>query len=223
MKKIKPWVRAYYDALIFCVIVVLLFSIPYTGGMGDSGGNLKSVLSGRLVIDDARNRILVLDTDGTPKLLAGVDEDGGVRVKLAQTGIDVKVATDNELIFSSDFNLFKVVQSDTDSLTIPNPLVAGSTQTLTIAHNLGYIPAAMVYANVPTIASLTNSGQLAPLPLELLDVDSIGSEIYIHLGFRIDDTNLYIDVKNTTGVDISSLPTPWTFRYYIFIETAATS
>ena len=76
---------------ILSVVVLSLVSnlYVYNKAMSDSGGRVDSVLNGRLQIDHANNRLLVVDENNVPKLLAGVDGDGAIKVKLAQDGIDV--------------------------------------------------------------------------------------------------------------------------------------
>jgi hypothetical protein len=84
----------------------------------DSGRPITSALDGRMRIEEANGRLVVTGTDGIDKLLAGIDSDGNVRVKLAQDGIDVFNATDSELIWSSDFNSFKILETNT--VTVPS-------------------------------------------------------------------------------------------------------
>lgn len=85
--------------------------------MSDSGGEIKSVHSGRIRIDYARGVLLVTGADGVDQLLAGVDPvDGKVRVKLAPEGVDVKTADLIDLVWSSDAPVFKIAQSGSVSI-----------------------------------------------------------------------------------------------------------
>lgn len=123
---------------------------------GNSGGVINSVLNGRLRIEHASNRLIVQDANGVDKLLAGVDEDGQVRVKLAQNNIDVKTATANQLIFSSDFNLFKIINKVPLTISVNFPAHGGvgnsgfDSAAVTYTHNLGFIPTVQVFQNNTT-------------------------------------------------------------------------
>lgn len=58
--------------------------------------------------------------------------------KIAQTGYDVKTALDSQLAITSKMNSQKIQPSLQGSITITIP--ANSDYTITITHNLGYIP-----------------------------------------------------------------------------------
>lgn len=72
-------------------------------------------------------------------LFAGSDASGKRVVKVAKEGFDARTATDDELIFNSGQDIFKIV----DVLSEPFSFVTGAgetTQAVTITHNLGYSP-----------------------------------------------------------------------------------
>ena len=66
----------------------------------------------RLLSNEDRTK-LIKDDSGTERLLTGYQQggfsNGSVGIKLSQPGVDVLSATDEQLIFSSDFNMFKIV------------------------------------------------------------------------------------------------------------------
>lgn len=100
-------------------------------------------------------------------------------IKVSSTGIDVKTATDLQKILSSEFNQFKIYLQDNFSITVPG---GGSGEgSITIPHNLGYVPAFKVY-----VESAPDSGKKFLSP----HYDYSG----IQTNAKADTNNLYIDV-----------------------------
>lgn len=79
----------------------------------NSGGNITSGLDGRIRLEESNGRLVVSDENGITKLLAGINKNGEISVDLAQDGVEVTTAEDDELIWSSRFNSFKIVETDT--------------------------------------------------------------------------------------------------------------
>lgn len=75
---------------------------------------------GRVLSNEDRTNI-TKDDAGDQRLLIGFQENGfdngNVGVKMSQSGVDVQTATDDQLIFSTDFNLFKIVATGTLTVT----------------------------------------------------------------------------------------------------------
>lgn len=155
------------------------------------------------------------------RMLVGLDDDGEPIIKISEEGVSVLDADDDQLIFNSNNNLFKIIDTNTDSVTVPNPMSAGQIVTKTIPHNLGFVPSFIVYGNIPTGGGYVGAGQLTNLPAHLYG--SIGSsfgQIVAVMQARADETNLYVDVINPGALSVPNLGTPWTFKYYILQETA---
>ena len=151
--------------------------------MSDTGKEQKSTHDGLLRIEYANNQIVVVDADGnvmskfdgngllvsdstTNRLLAGRDSAGDIKMKLSQPTFDVLTATDEQLIWSSDFDLPKIsLIINTDVGTVGTG-VGNVTQTYT--HNLGYIPMA--------IGSFTYSGGITTrmLPELYFEIETAG-------------------------------------------------
>lgn len=109
----------------------------------DSGSPSVDVFSGKLRIDQGKNRMVV--NDGTNDiLLAGEDEDGDIVFKVAQDGYDVKTATDQQLAFSSQFNSFKILSSG--SIAISKTSSSEGTS-YDVTHNFGYVPCVVAYTD----------------------------------------------------------------------------
>lgn len=116
-------------------------------------------------------------------------------IKVSRPGYNVNTANPNELAFSSAFKTLKVHSSGSGSMT-------NSTRTITIPHNLGYIPLFMVHAeeNKGFGSTLFSSGDYGLTPLGLSGVlanPSLGSND--DLFAYADATNLYIKAQDNFG------------------------
>lgn len=82
-------------------------------------------------------------------------------IKVSKTGYDIGDASDDQLIFSSEFDTMRVLSSGSGSITVPDPMAA---QTVTITHNLGYRPAFTVYTQIFDVfsGSVTTGYYMAP-------------------------------------------------------------
>jgi hypothetical protein len=111
---------------------------------------------GRLISNEDRTK-LTKDDSGQERLLIGYQQggfsNGSVGIKLSQTGVPVLSATNDQLIFSSDFNLFKIVASGT--ITAPDVTTAADGTntnsggaTTSIAHGLNFTPLIIAFVEV---------------------------------------------------------------------------
>lgn len=90
-----------------------------------------------------------IDDDGVLRFLIGNYPGQGYKMKLSQTGVNVVEATDDQLVWSSDFKNFKIVDTDTFDFTITS--VGSFFDTYTLEHNLDFQPyvlAGLEYGNV---------------------------------------------------------------------------
>jgi hypothetical protein len=108
--------------------------------------------NGRIEIDGERERILMKDNSEVNRIIL---DSGNGNFKLSRTGYDVLTASDNKLIWSSEFNSFKIV--DVVSYTISGLPASTGLSVLTIPHSLGWAP--MVFGSLED-----NNGLLRPLP-----------------------------------------------------------
>lgn len=95
----------------------------------------------RTVASSERTQIFK-DDAGTRRVLLGKGLNDFYGLKVSPEGQDVYDATDDQLIFNSDQNVFKIVDKITIVPTIPG---AGTVTTTTQAHGLSYIPALVGY------------------------------------------------------------------------------
>lgn len=143
--------------------------------------------------------------DTVPRLLMDADS-----MKISQPGYDVTTATDDQLIFNSDQNMFKIVTTNTATIT---KAANASNGTTTIAHGLSYTPIVTAYIN--------DGGLYRMLPhFSLLDDGTSSMKILRAYRAWSDATNIYLSettastgsaYTNTDSVDV---------RYYLLQETA---
>lgn len=108
-------------------------------------------------------------------------------MKISEVGQDVETATEDELYYTSRKHMFKVKAEAEVTST--------SSGTITIPHNLGYIPFSSVYVKETSWVRLPNPQNFSDYPR-----------------FYIDDTNLYL-YASASGQK---------FYYYIFVDRLAT-
>lgn len=173
---------------------------------------------GRLLSNEKRTDI-TKDDAGTPRLLIGYQQDGfsngNVGVKLSQENVDVSAATDDQLIWSSDFNMFKITHTGT--ATIPS---AAASTTSDVSVDLGVTT--LTYA--PAFTAYTQflfSGDLYSVQMPWSQTSAGSVSIVIYGDTRISSGHLFFDahITNWTGTDSGA----YDVRYYIFQETAAPS
>jgi len=76
-----------------------------------------------------------------PRLLMDADS-----MKISQSGVDVKTATNSQLIFNSSQNMFKIVATGTTTITGGSSASTNGSYSKIVAHNLGHTPIVMAYA-----------------------------------------------------------------------------
>lgn len=156
------------------------------------------------------------DSAGTRRMLFGNYPDGNVKAKLSQLGVDVLTATDDQLIWSSDFKNFKIVDDDTMTITVPNPHAADYTVTLDapLPEDIDYIPGYIAfltppavfgtgYRSLPFIVKSSSGGTISVLAT---------ADVYVN------ETNFTMELLIGAA---NAYPGDWTVKYYLLRETAA--
>jgi hypothetical protein len=137
--------------------------------------------AGTTVGDGTTERVLV----GFQKDGFGVGQDYGIKV--SQDGFDVKTATDEQLVMSSAFNMFKIVQTDTVTVgelevdtTSAAPIIASTS--LDISYPVGTSdPIVLAFLNSEDTLGVQN-----PTPSTIANDSTIGSIDWV------DITNAYV-------------------------------
>ena len=152
------------------------------------------------------------DGTGTRRLHAGTFPDGSVKVKLSQTTHDVATATDDQLIWSSDFNMFKIKAPEITTLVT---LATGGTYSITVPHTIGGRPAVLAYVE------LTSSpGQFVQLPYTIVNVSGTAVGFSGIAQYVVTDTDIrfVVSVDNSIAALVAG---SWNFKYYLMVETAS--
>lgn len=105
-------------------------------------------LNGKLTFEQDKNRIVGRDEDNKIGLLIGTDP---FVVKIAKDGFDVLTAGNDDLIFNSSQNVFKIITSYT--LILPAMSLntgganyaVGTPQTISTPHGLSAVPAILAF------------------------------------------------------------------------------
>lgn len=145
------------------------------------------------------------DDTGTRRVLLGKGADGFYGLKVSKVGEDVYDAGNDDLIFNSSQNVFKIVSSGTASIAFA---ADGTTETTTIAHGLGYKPIVFAFIN--------QSGISQTLPHVGVYIGGANAgKTYQIISWGVDSTNVYFynqsQLQGTASPDIT---------YYLLQETA---
>lgn len=178
---------------------------------------------------------MVPDDTETPRLFAGKFPDGSVKIKLSQSSHDVTTATDDQLIWSSDFNLFKVVRTGTLTLPLVSVTVAAAagmyssttSSSTPVAHGLGYKPSIVSFVEDSSFTGTDGLPALSPMNTTnySLFIGGGGGIGIISRRIFVDDTyvfakgNYYVLV-NGSGFAGTYTSDAVTIRYYLLRETA---
>lgn len=182
----------------------------------ETGKKQISSYNGSIRIEEANSRGIVSDSTNN-RLLFGLDDDDNIKIKLSQSGYDVITATDDQLIWSSDFNSFKIVSVGSGSISgIDNSASAlWAVNTTTIAHNLGYVPGIISYVTGSNTYFPTRERTM-PAPVNFSSALAFPWAEYIDA--HVDETNVYIRY-NVCGSNNASGRSA-SYKYYLLRETA---
>lgn len=155
------------------------------------------------------------DTDGvTPRFFTGRNSSGKWVSRLSKDGKNAVTGGISDMIWSSEFNNFKIAQTGTASINVSGTPGSGLG---TVSHDIGYPP--VVFAFVTEIGGATSD--LLMLPYYSIE-QSISSPYPITIGAAATvqpfDTNITFYVRANNN---PSFLGQWSFRYYILVETAA--
>lgn len=171
---------------------------------------------GRAISNEDRTKI-IKDDSGTPRLLMGYHENGftngNVGVKMSQPGESVEDATDDELIFSTDFNLFKIIQTGTFNLAALDAAGGADTETLVISTGISST-APLVYMGFV----VNDSGGYNQLPL--LSFNNSGLlQIWRTMAVELSGGQVQLRVFSQNYTGFATAPT--TGKYFLMAESAA--
>lgn len=189
--------------------------------VSSSGGPTTNALNGKLNFEQDKNRIIGRDDNNLGRLLIISDVDD-FSMKVSKPTKEVIGADDDDLIFNSNQNVFKIVKAGVETVTTPTPLVANTTYSKTYSHGLGYVPAFLGYVTLPASTNVVTgySGtniMTTPYSLQI----SVGTQDRPVVALiRADINNLYFEVINYQSTGITDANGNWVFRYYLLQESA---
>jgi hypothetical protein len=132
------------------------------------------------------------DRNGVPSISIGLGSDGSSRIRVARAGVDVTKATDDQLLFNSAQNTFKVVNKLTGSFTLTSAATPTSTL-VTITHSLGYVPFTLSNVNLSADTAGGNTG-IFPIPFFSVGTGGGTTNVFI--------IRSYVKVRSVSTTDI---------------------
>lgn len=158
------------------------------------------------------NNRIVSSNGNNINILIGPDANGNQVLKVAQPGYDADSAADENLIFNSSNNIFKIVSTGTVDLEATSP----GSDTATVTHGLNKQPLVIAFANniaVPGGGGFISGNTMLPY-YNLILVGGVFS-IDIAVTCSVSSTQIIFDMLNRYGSDVGT-----TIRYYILEETS---
>lgn len=162
-----------------------------------------------------QNTIFSDPTTQTPRIIEGLLPDSTYGMWVSKPGIDVTTAGVAGLIFNSNQDILKVIQTNTTTFNFSSSAIS----TGKIAHGLNFTPLVLAFVNNVDLGSIT-SGDTTTLPLPSwmdLSVDTTNAEVHFntYLSIFVDNQYFYATFFNALGTARNFLIT-----YYLLQETA---
>lgn len=179
----------------------------------------QDALNGRLTLDQARNRIMGRQADGLARLLLLADGTD-FYLKISEDSKDVLTASDDEMIFNSQNNLFKIIDSGTASVSLPSVSHGSSgSGSDNIPHTLGYEPLVLAWS-VTTVGDT----QLRPFPSPIVNMKSVNTTA-VTIGYLRDeqmsvtDTDITFDITVANSTGFAEPATTVEILYFMLTQT----
>jgi hypothetical protein len=157
-----------------------------------------------------KERQILAKQDGDNKAVFGfLESTNAFGLKVAKEGYDVLTAADENLVFNSEQNVFKIVATAATSITALAPV---NSATVAVTHNLGFTPTIIAYVN--------NAGQYVPIPFTIWSA-SAASKGQAELALFINTVNSTQIVFQLDNYNALFTGTVYPIKYYVVQETAA--
>lgn len=95
-------------------------------------------------IQSQDRRKVITDEDGNDRIVLGKQEDGTYAIRVSESGKDVDVASQDELVMSSDWKMWKIINSGSISYLDPALIRRSGTLNLTSTY-IGYTSDIFIY------------------------------------------------------------------------------
>jgi hypothetical protein len=180
----------------------------------DSG--IETLMMGRL--PSGGNGMLITDSSDVPRLIAGEDQNGNIIIKLSQASNDVTTASDDKLIFSSDFNMFKVTKIVNVTQSISHTVSTPSYQEDDVAHGLDIEPAFVAFIKLDPVLQALSGGEVNHANPAMVHINQSGLVVLLALlEVYVDDTN--VTLLGNLGGGVNSGTYVNTAKVYLLQET----
>lgn len=206
--------------LISILLIGGLMSFQLIGAGSDLSSTQTQVNKNILELKNNETTTIFKDDTGTRRVLLGKGADGFYGVKVSPEGTDVYTAGDDDLVFNSNQNVFKIVATNTyvPTWTISITTAANQWNTggedVSIPHGLSYIPAIIGY--------VVYNDEYYPMPYTSQDAAGGTSVVMQNIKISVDATNVIIShsamALNFPGGVAFGIPT--SIKYYLLQETA---
>lgn len=132
---------------------------------------------------------------------------GDYGIRISKSGDDVKTAADKDLILTSKYSLLKGYATGSGQETLAD----GGSVTVTVDHNLGYIPIILAYAKPSGVANSFVNNKWALMPVTLHDASDTLETRYTSNATTLSLIFSWADPDGTNSVTID-------YRYFIFYD-----
>lgn len=172
-----------------------------------------------------QGEINATDSDGKKSVYFGYNPSLSSRpvLRISKAGFDAETAADNELVFNSSNNVFKIVLSGTGTFPATSVSTAGSgatsdTKENTFAHGLGYTPAFLAYmefggARILVPATQTQLVGGGGSNKSILFKEWVVSVDSVNITFQASSKLIADDARSGGTPEVGC-------RYYLMVETA---
>lgn len=195
-----------------------------TQKVNDPTGAYVKTKDAQIVVNNGTTDVIIIGRKSPEQTYGMVTNDGTTnrllvestgQIKISQPGIDVKTATDSQLIFNSNNNLFKIIASSTATVAVTTGASADSLFQTSVAHGQSFRPAILAFVTPPV--SMGASLEQIPYYFFLYDAGTTSFQTRGMARAYIDDTNITFYVRTNNG---SLYAGNWVFRYYLLQETS---
>lgn len=155
--------------------------------------------------------------DGTyNRVSMGLLPDGSYGLKVSKPDFDVLSAADDELVFNSSQNVFKIVDKFSQPFTLTSAATTIAT-TVTITHNLGYKPLIVSFVDITTLTNGTTG--VYPVPVFVPGTGGGTTNVFVMLSYlrvmNVSNSTVSYDVGIQGGVQTFA----GTITCYVLQET----
>jgi type II secretory pathway pseudopilin PulG len=203
--------------VVLLIIIGALMVFQPVSTDNSNASNLNQVNELARTLKGRQRTEIFKDDAGTRRVLLGKGANDFYGLKVSPEGTDVYDASDDQLIFNSDQNVFKIVATDT--VTVPDP-GSGTSTSSSIEVDTG------VAATTPLIANayIVSSSSAYALPYIFPSFDAVGSYggiLWMYsASTRVSGGTVRFKVQ-CNNYDVVSGPGVKTVKYYLLQESAS--